>query len=108
MNCLVSEEKKSESRKKTNNLIFVVRRIQHTYLALNFRLQGASKVKRGGDRLIMVYVHLISLIPSRGVFRVGEVAANGWNGGVVAVLICRTNDLLAVLLVGSSSHQDNA
>ena len=44
MNCLVSEEKKSESRKKANNLIFVVRRIQHILLALNFACKAHQKL----------------------------------------------------------------
>ena len=58
---------------------------------------------------LMICVHLVPLIPSRGIFRVGEVAAGGRSGVVFDVLVSSfrfsVDDLLTVLLLIGISSQ---
>ena len=61
----------------------------------------------------LIYVHLVPLIPSRGIFRVGEVAAGGRSGVIFDVLVSSfrffgVDDLLTVLLLVGISSQDIA
>ena len=60
----------------------------------------------------LIYVHLVPLIPSRGIFRVGEVAAGGRSEVLFDMLVssfrCGVDDLLSVLLLVGSSSQDTA